>query len=908
MINHSARPARGARTMRRSAPVTGFASGLLGTMAAATYAAVLAATIAAMLAAAPRQALAQQPARSTKSAARTSHAGVPTPDAALGIDVGADRTLADWSQVVRYFTQLDAASPSVVVETLGKSTEGRPFIMATISSPANIARLDAIRRAQARLADPRGLSEKDENALVATQPAIVFISCNIHATEIGSSQMAMELAHRLATNDTLQRMLKDVVVLLAPSMNPDGQNLVTEWYRQNVGTQWEGGPLPWVYHHYVGHDNNRDWYMVTQRETRLVTDQLYRRWYPVVFYDVHQQGNEGMRITVPPHVDPIDPNVDPIIVRAINHIGAEMSLALESAGKTGVGDGATYDLWWHGGARSAPTRHNMVGLLTEAASVNIATPITQDTAKLTGHSRGLPKYERRVNFPNPWPGGVWRLRDIMDYELIASEALVRMAATQRETYVRNFVRMGRRQLALGAQAPYGWRIPKQQWDPGAARQLVDVLAVGGVEAYDAGDAWVIPAAQPYRAHVKDLVELQRFPKMEQYPGGPPQRPYDVAGWTLPLQMGVQVEELPQAPTLAANTKPIAPATLATWSEPGSAPQPTASMGAPTTRVAMSCDRRDSRSTRALWSGLQRSMPAALTADRIYLMRTSDQANVAGDIAGESGCTTTEATNLPAQSQALARAPRVGLYRPWTGNIDEGWTRWVLEQYGVPYVTVTDSMVKAGGLRDHFDAIIVTDMTLREAREGQSPSRVPPAYAGGLGTAGLQQLQAFASDGGTLMLFDRASELATGAMGLGIRRITVPPRLDDWDDEARGGDSTRARSEPLYAPGSVLRVLVDRTNPLAAGMPDTAAVYFTNSTTFDVPAGSNARIVARYPARAEDILLSGYLQGAANIAGKAAMVEAPMGRGRVVLYGFRPQHRGQAVGTFKLLFNALLPIP
>ena len=511
-----------------------------------------------------------------------------------------------------------------------------------------------------------------------------------------------------------------------------------------------------------------------------------------------------------------------------------------------------------------------------------------------------------MNFPNPWPGGKWSLRDIMDYELIAAEALVRMAQQQRETYVRNFVTVGRRQLEMGrTQAPHGWRIPKQQWDAGAARQLVDVLALGGVEAYETGDAWVIPAAQPYRAHVKDLLEAQQFPKMEQYPGGPPQRPYDVAGWTLSMQMGVRVEPLAQAPTLAANARPVAPPALPAWRTPGAstaAPR----VAQPLARATFTCERRNDDATRSLWRFLRAEGQAAMTAERYYV----GGLNVERDADIPAGCVVAGVPAIvPANAQALARAPRVGLYRPWTSNMDEGWTRWVLEQYGIPYVTVTDSMVKASGLRDHFDVIIVPDMTLREAREGQSPSRVPPAYAGGLGTAGLGQLQAFASEGGTLVLLDRASELATGAMGVGIRRITVPTRLDDEEEEDRGGrDSARVRSEPLYAPGSVLRVLVDRTHPMAAGMPDTAAVYFTNSTTFDVPAGSTARIVARYPERAADILLSGYLQGAANIAGKAALVEAPVGRGRVVLFGFRPQHRGQAVGTFKLLFNALLPAP
>ena len=495
------------------------------------------------------------------------------------------------------------------------------------------------------------------------------------------------------------------------------------------------------------------------------------------------------------------------------------------------------------------------------------------------------------------------MRDIMDYELIAAEALVKMAQQQRETYVGNFVRLGRKQVELGrTQAPYGWRIPKAQHDPGAARQMVDVLAIGGIEVFDAGDAWVIPAAQPFRAHVKDLLEPQQFPKMEQYPGGPPQRPYDVAGWTLSMQMGVQVEELTQAaPTIAAGARPVAPPTLRAWAQPGSA-QPAAAGGTASTVAALVCDRRDIESVRTMWRWIADSRTsAALTPERIYLLG----AGGSREATPQAGCST-QRTPLPERSQAITRAPRVGLYRPWTANMDEGWTRWVLEQYGVPYVTLTDSIVKAGRLRDLVDVVIVPDMTLREVREGSSASRVPPAYAGGLGAAGLAQLAAFAEAGGTLVLLDRASEIATGTMGVGIQRITVSPRLEDAGGDDRGADTARVRREPLYAPGSVLRVLVDGSHPLAAGMPDTAAVYFTNSTTFDVPAGTNARIVARYPQRAEDILLSGYLQGAAHIAGKAALVEAPVGRGRVVLFGFRPQHRGQAVGTFKLLFNALLP--
>ena len=809
---------------------------------------------------------------------------VPTPRSVTGVEVGADRTLADWGQITRYFAALATASPAVRVDTLGPTTERRPFIVAAISTPENIARLAEIRSVQASLADPRKLDAASEARAIASQPAVIVISCNIHATEIASSQMSMELAYRLATNDTLQRALHDVVVLLIPSMNPDGEQLVTEWYRASIGTKWEGGPLPWLYHHYVGHDNNRDWYMITQQETRLVSRMLYQSWFPEIFYDVHQQGSYGMRITVPPHVDPIDPFVDPLIVRGINQIGATMSWELESRGKSGVGDGATYDLWWHGGARSAPTRHNMIGLLTEAASVKIATPIAIQPGELTGHDRGLPRYERRVNFPNPWPGGTWRQRDIMDYELIAAEALVKLASDQRAEYVRNFVALGRKAVSDGAHGdPYGYRLSAGR-DPEASRRLLEALRYGGVEMGTiAGSSDVfIPLAQPYRAHVMDLFEVQHFPKMERYPGGPVEKPYDVAGWTLPLQMGVSVTRIDTALTAR-----LTPVTAMAPAFPASACRASGS------GKYVSLDASDTRSYRLVSDALVAGHPVRITgsgASTRFVTELSRRSTV-------TGCAPARVTRMPT-GMTIARMPRIALYRPWTGNIDEGWTRFVLETEGVPFTALTDSIVRAGKLSDLYDVILVPDMSFREIHDGMSPSQVPPRYAGGLGDGGVAELDAFTRGGGTLVLLDRASELATSALGVNVRRITVPRQEED-DQQAPGAPVS------LYAPGSILRVLVDGTRYVARGMSDTAAVYFTNSVTFDAGEGSGARVIARYPERESDILLSGYLQGGSAIAGKAAAVEVPAGKGRIVMFGFRVQYRGQSYGTFKMLFNALL---
>ncbi|HMI57059.1 MAG TPA: M14 family metallopeptidase, partial [Gemmatimonadaceae bacterium] len=728
----------------------------------------------------------------------------------------------------------------------------KPLFAAIISTPENVKAREAIFAGQRKLADPRVLKTAEESEMYAHQPAVLVIQCNIHADEIASSQMAMELAYRLATNDTLQAELKNALVILIPSVNPDGEEMVVSWYRSQLGTKWEGGEMPWIYNKYTGHDDNRDWFMMTQVETKLVTHALYKEWLPEIFYDVHQQGSEGSRLFVPPFLDPVDPNIDPLIVRGIGLIGAEMSSALESRGKTGVVDHAVYDMWWHGGARSTPARHNMIGLLTEAASVKIATPIVQVDSELTGHERGLPKYERSVNFPNPWKAGRWTLRDIVDYELIASEALVHLASTERERYVRDFVTLGRRQIALGeSDSVKAWEIPFKQRDASAVWTMLRALDLGGIELAMTDSSYVVSMSQPFRAHAKDLLEIQHYPKRLLWPGGPPEQPYDVTGWTLPLQMGVRVRALASMP--AARALPA---------------------GSP-------IGRDDSTG----WS--------------IDSKTTDEYSAIAGFLARRKKVT----VNSGANHYTLTKLPRIAIYRPWTGNMDEGWCRWVLEQFHLPYVSLTDSVAKAGKLRDHFDVLLVPDMSLREMRDGNSAKESPPPYAGGLGTSGIEAIREFVTNGGTLVLLDHASELATESLGVPVKRIVVPRRLTD--ETRLRAPNAGENTEPLYAPGSILRVLVDTTNAISYGMPDTAAVYFTNSVTFDVGAASQVRVIARYPERGEDILLSGYLQGASQIAGKAAAISASVGRGRVVMFGFRPQHRGQSYGTFRMLFNALL---
>jgi Zinc carboxypeptidase len=742
-------------------------------------------------------------------------APVPSPSQFLKMDVGADRTLADYKQIVSYFRALAAASPRVEVEDLGKTTLGNDFIMAVISSEANMKELPRIRETAARLADPRGLSADDEARLVRDGKTIVLVTCNIHSTEIASSQMAMEWAYALATASDAEtkRRLDDVVLLLVPSLNPDGQIMVTDWYRKWLGTRWEGVRQPELYHHYVGHDNNRDWFMLTQVETRAMSHAIYHEWHPQLFVDEHQMGTDGPRMFIPPFADPVSPTVHPLIWREVNLIGSNMAFRLEQANKPGLIYGYSFDAYWLGGTRNTGWWKNITGLLLETASARVATPIRIEPSELRGGTKGLIDYKPTINFPHPWPGGVWRMRDIMDYERIASDALLETASERRADFLRDVATRARAAIASAAPGE-AFRIPHEQHDLGTAERLVALMLEHGVEVRRApnGDWW-IPLAQPYAKLITELMEPQRYPEVRLQPGKEILRPYDVATWTLPLAMGVAVERT----TMPRATEPLTSIT----------PSPDASM-----RILASAPKK----------------------------------------------------------------PRVAIYNPWGGALDEGWTRWLLDQYGVGPASLHPQEVRAPL---PFDAFILPDVdkeeiaTGRRKREGNAmkyEDELPPDYRGGLGTAGADALRAFVDGGGTLIAFGNACDYV-------IDTFNVPVR------NALAG----AKPEELSVPGSLVRLRLAE-HPVTHGMPREVAAYIDEPIAFETtsPGTEMQRwVLATYPDDPRDVLLSGWINGADRLTRKAAAVAMTYGKGRIVLFGFHPQHRGQTHGTFPLVFNALV---
>jgi len=827
-------------------------------------------------------------------------ADVPTPELVLGFKVGEDRKLADWTQIVGYFQKLAAASPRVKVENVGPTTEGNPFLVVTITSEANMARLEEIRRANLRLADPRTLSEDEARRLIETGKAIVALNHGIHSTEVGASQTAMETAYQLATRqdaDTLD-ILDKTVILLLPSHNPDGTQKVVEWYRKSLGTPWEGGQIPFLYHKYTGHDNNRDWYMFTQVETQLTVKYLYDRWRPQVVHDLHQMGTRAARIFAPPYVDPWEPNVDPALIEAVNAIGVHIGAGLTSEDKKGVVIHALYDAWTP--ARAYPHTHGGVRILTECASARMATPIEVSFKDLE-RGIGYDAKQASWNFPDPWPGGTWRLRDIVDYQLSATRALLEHAARHREYWLRTFYEVNRR--AAARREPYAFIVPAAQKDPLATSKLLGVMRTGAVEIqsarapFDAGGrsfpagSHVILMAQPFSAFAKMLLERQRYPDLRQWPGGPPQRPYDVTAHTLPLLMGVEVVTA-EAPFVAALERVDATAAL---TAPGSIERGRGRFFALGHKnpelVALG---------RLLRAGVPVRWATAAFLDRgrnfrpgTLLVPENARARLE-PMARELGFVATPVS--AAVPSLLLRKPRVGVYQSYVPSMDEGWTRFVFEkQVGVDYQTLHDKDVRAGGLRERFDAIVLPDQSRRAMVDGNPPGSMPPEYVGGLGKEGVQGLKGFVEQGGTLVALDSASEMPIADFPLAVTNVLAGFNRGERADEGERG------SKDFYCPGAILEVEVElaTTSPLAHGLEPTP-VWFEGSPAFETKTGT---VLARYPVRSNP-LMSGWLLGDEYLRGKGALVELPLGTGRVVLFGFRPQYRAQSWATYVALLNAL----
>jgi len=781
-------------------------------------------------------------------------AQVPTPESVLGYKPGADFHLATYDDALGYFRKVAAASNRIKLVQVGKTTQGRDWWIAFISSPENLEQLEHYKDTSRRLAVARGITDEQAHAMARDTRPIIHIDGGLHATEVANHQHTIQLGYDLVASEDpeFQAIRQNLIVELWFSINPDGQNIVANWYRENVGTPYEVSPLPVLYQEYVGHDNNRDGYMLNMLESREITKATLETQ-PLVFYTQHQSAPFPGRIYLPPFADPISGNMHPLMLRWLSLIGTTIAEYLDDHGLPGSMHQETFDVWYPGYIDNIGNFRHTISFFTETALYRYATPHFYTVEEFPAVRQGL---GTEMLYSSPWRGGWWRLSDACRYMYEADMAVLDLSSKYREQMAYNKYRAARDTIEkFEKEPPFAYEIPREQRDAPTAALLMEKLMLHGIEIHQSvkPDAWVILMNQPFAGLVKELFEPQVYPAITQ-------RPYDVTGWTLPYQMGVEVHAVtsPLSKQYVDSLRSIKEVT---------------GLAAPFNRAA-------NASYRAVNEILAAKGTVSFAGDDIAAAGI-DKAKLDAILSGNR----LRAAASKEEGKAV-KAARIGLYRPWVASIDEGWTRWILEQFQFPFTSLYNADIRGGHLREHTDVIVIPDISERQILDGQRPGTIPERYAGGLGDEGVDALRDFVSDGGTLIAFNNASLFAINQFKLPVTNALAGVRPDQF-----------------FCSGCLLKVHIeDAKNALTAGLPPDATVMFERGPAFDTKSDFKGAVLARY-SRDRSPLESGYLAGPDRIEGKIAALEATVGKGRVILLGFKPQWRGQSHGSYKFFFNA-----
>ncbi len=757
--------------------------------------------------------------------------------------------------------------------------------------------------------------------MVGTGRTFVLATLSMHSTEVAPSASAPLVAYDYATTTDEKKLewLNNVVYMMVPCHNPDGMDLIVENYKKYVGTKYEGASLPQVYHKYVGHDNNRDFVILSQDDSRAIARIYNQTWFPQVMVEKHQMGSTSARYFVPPNHDPIAENIPAGIFHWGGVFGQHMATDMTADGLAGVSQHYAFDDYWPGSTETCIWK-NVIGFLTEAASAQTATPIYIEPTELSVGGKGLSEYKKSTNMLLPWEGGWWRLGDIVEYEISSTTSIIKTASLYREDILRFRNRMCREQVETGrTKAPYYYILPAKQHDMGELVNLVKLMKEHGVSSYTldsdlqmdgrlylAGDV-VIPLAQPFRTFIKEVMETQEFPERHYTPGGELIKPYDITSWSLPLHRYVTSHEIDtRSEALEASLSPIEGEFNLT--------QPMESM---TNALVLTANSNESY--RAAFMALEKGMKV----DRL-----KEDLELKGEKYPRGSFIVYENSSRKEDWSALYESlpftpgmisdkralygnpfsmPRIALVETYFHDMDAGWTRFLFDTYHIPYTVLHPEELAEADLAGDYDVLIFPDNDKSILMTGKQKSgdsyymgSYHPDFVKGMEKEGMEKLMTFSDKGGIIIAWGRSSGLFEGILKIKVKDTEEEFQLPFSDI------SPELSKDGLYVPGSLVKVDLIEYHPLTIGMPEQIGVFSRGRPVFQtsVPLfDTDRRVIGTYPEK--EVVLSGYGANAEKMGNKAAMIWLKKGKGQFVFYGFGPQFRVSTQASFKLLFNAML---
>lgn len=851
-------------------------------------------------------------------------AQIKSPQDHFGYQPGSDRNLFTYDELIGYLQILDDASPRIKLTEIGKSPMGKTMYIAFISDEDNINRLDELREYNRKLTLDPDLSGQERENIIRDGKVFILATLSMHSTEVGPSQAAPLIAYDLATtSDPLKlEILRNVVYMMVPNHNPDGMDMVVNNYLKYKGTKYEGSSLPGVYHKYVGHDNNRDFVTLTQSDTRAISAIYSKDWFPQVMVEKHQMGSTDTRYFVPPPHDPIAENVDAGIWNWVGVFGSNMMTDMTHQGLAGVSQHFLFDDYWPGSTETCIWK-NVIGMLTEGASANVATPVYIEHNELEVEGKGLSEYKKSINMPLPWEGGWWRLSDLIQYEITSTMSIMKTASLYRQDILKFNNDISKKEVNKGKnQAPYYYIIPSIQHDKSEMVTLVNLLIEHGVKVYSLKDeinindklyrksSVVIPLAQPFRPFIKEVMEKQVFPVRHYTPDGEIIKPYDIASWSLPLHFGVKADEINIRSVDLENSLEEIKGSF------------TVSSVQPESYKAVVFPVQNNESFKVAFHALESGIGIErITEDVTIENQTIKTGSFLIKNGGKNKSKLSEILNefsvgpvfinsTDEIKSSVLTMPRIALVETYLHDMDAGWTRYVFDHYNIKYTVIRPGDFDKTNFAENYDIVIFPDVSKSVLMEGKYGSEkdqyyitsYPPEFTKGIGKEGMKKLMTFIDKGGLVISWGQSVKLFEGT-------LTIPGETEKENEEFQlpfRDISDALVKKGLYCPGSLVKMKLVKDHPLTLGMEDEIGIFFrgrpvlsTSVPVFDM----DRRVIGVIPEK--DMLLSGYIENEELVGNKTMMLWAKKGKGQFVFFGFNPQFRASTHVSYKLLFNSIL---